>query len=79
VGEAIPEDGLAGFGGEGGGTVTAARGDEVDSVVAVPMLEAMLGAEKFLAIVGTLSEHAEELSQLSPISQPGWRLKPPPQ
>ncbi len=54
--EAIPKDRFGLFGRERGKFHATARGDEVDAVVAVPMLKAVLGSEIFFALVGALSE-----------------------
>jgi hypothetical protein len=43
----IPENRFCLFGREGVAAVPASRGDEVDRVIAIPMLEAMLPFEEF--------------------------------
>ena len=54
--EAIPEDQFRLLGSERGEAVATARGDEIDGVVAIPMLEAVQSLEKFVVGVRAFAE-----------------------
>jgi hypothetical protein len=55
--EAFPEDLFAGLLGKCVGSGATARGDEVEYVIAIPMLEAVLRSEIFFALMGTFADH----------------------
>jgi hypothetical protein len=59
--EAVPEDGLGRFSLERGESVPHAGRDEVDAVVPVPVLEAMLPVPEFVGGVGGFADggHSE--------------------
>jgi hypothetical protein len=59
--EAVPEDRLCAFGAERGELVAAARGDEIDRVVAVPVLEPVAPVEEFVTGVRTGPKPASHL------------------
>ena len=60
--EAVPENQLCFVGIKSRKLIATARGDEVDAVVAVPMLEAMLSVIKLVRGIGAFSEvHARKV------------------
>jgi hypothetical protein len=54
--EPVPEDQLRLFRREGMGAVAGFAGDEIDGVVAVPVLEAVTPVEELVACCGTRAE-----------------------
>ena len=62
--ETIPEDCFGGFGLKSEMAVAATGGDEIDGVVAIPMLEAMLGTEELFSFVGDFAEHTTQCNCL---------------
>lgn len=54
--EAVPKDQFRSFGIESGEFVSTARGDEVDRVIAIPVLEAMTTFEELVFCVGAFSK-----------------------